>query len=445
MGGPDGIAGEGAVCETVPVRVLISYAHDDETHRERVRAFWLFLRANGIDARVDLTAAERRQDWAEWMTLQVRDADRILVVGSPAYRRRAEGDAGSAEGRGVQWEARLIRDRFYSDQRAGLVDVLPVVLPGCSEADIPAWLAPTSATFYRVGDFTVAGAEALLRVLTAQPRETEPELGPVPRLLLERGPEVRARDMGERSLSKPGIALPPGLQMPEWVVGRPAELTAVVDQLVNGEAGMVGITTGLYGAGGFGKTTLAQMVAADERIKDRFDGRVYMLTVGRDVRAPVAIAAKVDDLIRLIAGVDTVFIEPGLAGQKLGFLLDVAPSRLLILDDVWWPEQLAPFAWRGRQCARLVTTRAPELLARRGPAVLVDRMSLEEARVLLTSELPQLDEAGARPVGGDWPVAVAAAPGQQDPRGLCGHGTRRIGTGSCAAEAVARRWSGNRR
>ena len=111
----------------VPV-VFISYAHDDPAHEDRVRDFWLFLREQGIDARADLPAAERRQDWADWMTRQVRDADRVLVIASPEYRRRAEGDAEPGEGRGVQWEARLIRDRFYADQKAGLQLIVPVVL-----------------------------------------------------------------------------------------------------------------------------------------------------------------------------------------------------------------------------------------------------------------------------------------------------------------------------
>ena len=147
-----------------------------------MRDFWLFLRANGIDARLDLPAAERRQDWAQWMMREVRDADRIVVVASPEYRRRAEGDAGPGEGRGVQWEARLIRDRFYADQDAGLQLVLPVVLPGGSADDLPLWLAPASTTHYQVTGYTVAGAEALLRVLTGQPLEIEPGLGAVPYL-----------------------------------------------------------------------------------------------------------------------------------------------------------------------------------------------------------------------------------------------------------------------
>jgi hypothetical protein len=129
---------------------------------------------------LDLTAEGGRQDWPEWMTRQIRDADRILVIASPEYRRRAEGDTASDEGRGVQWEARQIRERIYGDQRAGLQIVLPVVLPGASVDDLPAWLTPRSTTHYRVEQFTNAGADRLLRVLTGQPWEVEPTLGAVP-------------------------------------------------------------------------------------------------------------------------------------------------------------------------------------------------------------------------------------------------------------------------
>ena len=163
-----------------PVRVFVSYAHDDAANVDRVREFWWFLRAHGIDARVDLPAAERRQDWAEWMTREVREADRVLVVVSPGYKRYAEGDAEPAEGRNVQWESRLIRDRFYADQDAGLQAVIPVVLPEYSAADIPLWLGPASATHYVVSEYTVQGAEKLLRLLTGQPGETDPPLGTVP-------------------------------------------------------------------------------------------------------------------------------------------------------------------------------------------------------------------------------------------------------------------------
>ena len=121
-----GMAGSGGGGQGRSARVLISYAHDDQGHEERVRGLWVFLRACGIDARLDLAAAADRVDWAAWMTREVRDADRVLVVASPAYKRRAEGDAGPGEGRGVQWEARLIRDLFYADQDAGIRRFVPL-------------------------------------------------------------------------------------------------------------------------------------------------------------------------------------------------------------------------------------------------------------------------------------------------------------------------------
>jgi hypothetical protein len=81
----------------------------------------------------------------------------------------------------VQYEARLVRNLFYRDQSA-LGRFVPVVLPGGSPDDLPAFLTPAIATVYTVSAFTVAGAEALLRVLHDRPGEVEPALGPVPDL-----------------------------------------------------------------------------------------------------------------------------------------------------------------------------------------------------------------------------------------------------------------------
>jgi hypothetical protein len=79
-------------------RVFISYAHESAEHREAVRALWLFLRANGVDAQLDQLAAGQRQDWTLWMEKEIAAADHILVVASPAYRRRAGAAADADEG-----------------------------------------------------------------------------------------------------------------------------------------------------------------------------------------------------------------------------------------------------------------------------------------------------------------------------------------------------------
>lgn len=205
------------------------------------------------------------------------------------------------------------------------------------------------------------------------------------------------------------VLVPPELEVPGWVVGRPTELTAVVQAVTSGRAGTVGITTGLLGAGGFGKTMLARMVCADGRVRSWFGGRVYLVTVGRDVRGAAAVAAKVNDVIKLVTGEDATFTDPQLAGERLGALLNAGPRRLLVLDDVWEAEQLAPFTGGGKRCARLVTTRVPELLAGRGTAVRVDQMSLMQARALLTAGLPPLDETvtqGLLEATGRWPLLL---------------------------------------
>jgi hypothetical protein len=163
--------------------VFVSYAQvaGDTVHGDVVRRFWEFLRSCGIDARLDLSAAAERRDWALWMGDEIRSADYVLVIASRAYRERAEGRSDSAVGRGVQWEARLIRDAFYGDQSR--VDrFVPVVLPGETIDGIPDFLAPVTSTVYQVSDFTVAGAEELLRFLTRQPGTIAPDLGPVPEL-----------------------------------------------------------------------------------------------------------------------------------------------------------------------------------------------------------------------------------------------------------------------
>jgi TIR domain len=99
VGGSEPVTADGG---GAAARVFISYAHDPDVpgHAEAVRDLWVWLRSCGIDARLDRVAAGRRQDWALWMADQIRAADHILIIASPAYKVRAEGRVGADEGRG---------------------------------------------------------------------------------------------------------------------------------------------------------------------------------------------------------------------------------------------------------------------------------------------------------------------------------------------------------
>lgn len=186
--------------------------------------------------------------------------------------------------------------------------------------------------------------------------------------------------------------LVPAEQRPEpWVVDRPQQVKEVVAALCRRGGATVGITTLLQGAGGFGKTTVAKLVRADRRVLRRFNGGIYWVTLGRDVRTAAAIVEKVNDLIaRIDPGHATAFADPQQAGEHLAALMATGPRRLLILDDVWHPEQEAAFPVGGRRSARLVTTRIPSLVAGQAVAVPVDRMTPEQAKALLTAGLSAL-------------------------------------------------------
>ena len=62
-----------------PGRVLISYAHDDPAHEAQVLEFSEFLRAHGVDPRIDVEVAVRPQYWPDWMSDQIRQGGYVLV------------------------------------------------------------------------------------------------------------------------------------------------------------------------------------------------------------------------------------------------------------------------------------------------------------------------------------------------------------------------------
>ncbi len=203
-------------------------------------------------------------------------------------------------------------------------------------------------------------------------------------------------------------ALPP---VPGWVIGRPAELDRIVRALRRGGDDPVAITTAVRGAGGFGKTILAALVCADRRVRRRFRGRIYVVTMGRDVRGRAGIAAKVGEATRFITGDRETFSDPQLAGAHLGRLLNQRGRCLLVVDDVWEEEQVAPFLIGGRRCARLVTTRIPSAVPA-AAAVVVDQMTPEQAERVLTWELPSLPPEFVElllALTGRWPLLLRLA------------------------------------
>ncbi|MGW4049524.1 NB-ARC domain-containing protein [Streptomyces sp. NPDC004779] len=154
------------------------------------------------------------------------------------------------------------------------------------------------------------------------------------------------------------------------------------------------ITAGLHGAGGFGKTTLARFAVAQRKVRRRFPGGIWFITIGRDVRGRAAVAAKVAAEMARITGVEsTAGDDPEQAGIQLGKHLASMRRTLLVIDDVWEEEQLRPFlVGAERRCVRLITTRNLSVLPAHAARITVDRMTHAQAQLVLTKGLPQLPE-----------------------------------------------------
>ena len=165
-----------------PPRVFITYAYRSAADGDAVRNLWIFLRSNGVDARLDRPAEGGGQGWTTWLAEELEAADFILVVGTSG----GPDPDGAPTAFGSRAEAELIEKLLHTNRAVWYGRVLPVLLPGGSMDDLPGYLGNLSDNYYMVSDYTVSGAEALLRVLTDEPAQVEPPLGQVP-VLGERG------------------------------------------------------------------------------------------------------------------------------------------------------------------------------------------------------------------------------------------------------------------
>lgn len=194
-----------------------------------------------------------------------------------------------------------------------------------------------------------------------------------------------------------------------------SELEAVVAALTrepeegDRPATAVALTTALRGAGGFGKTALAQAVCEHPAVRRRFPAGILWTTLGQDLGDAQRLV-RVRDLLRWwtrkeAASYETLeaaagFLRDSLSGQKV----------LLVLDDVWLAADVTPFAGITAPAALLITTRNARALPSAARAVVVDALELPRAVELLGQGLSPLPPAAVldRLAGklGEWPILL---------------------------------------
>lgn len=170
----------------------------------------------------------------------------------------------------------------------------------------------------------------------------------------------------------------------------------------------VGLTTALHGAGGFGKTALAQEICHDPRIHAHFPDGILWVTMGDNLDGSGRLA-RVRDLIRWWTRRDAPPFEvASTAGRHLQELL-AGKRVLLVVDDVWNATDVAPFLGLGPETALLITSRDSRTLPEDAISVRVDAMAAQEAVRLLGTSLPS---GSARELSalaaslGEWPLLL---------------------------------------
>lgn len=84
-------------------RVFISYSWDNDSHMKWVLQFCQDLRDKGVDAVID-KAMRKGKDLLDFMEKGIANAHRVLIIGTPDYKRKSEEKKG-----GVKYEQNIIK------------------------------------------------------------------------------------------------------------------------------------------------------------------------------------------------------------------------------------------------------------------------------------------------------------------------------------------------
>ncbi len=168
--------------------------------------------------------------------------------------------------------------------------------------------------------------------------------------------------------------------LPDYFVERPEIYQELKQRLLDEETARAGtlVVSAIYGLGGIGKSTLAAALAHDPDVQTYFPDGIFWATLGQQPD----LASFLSTWIQALGDYDFKVINSEAASLQLRTLL-ADKQALLVVDDVWNPEDVQPFRVVGSGCRVLVTTReAPVQGAIRFD---LDVMTLEQSLELLTS------------------------------------------------------------
>ena len=153
--------------------VFISYSHDTREHKQWVARLATALMAKHVQVVIDQWDLEPGDDVPKFMERAVKKADRVLMICTEPYVRKANDGKG-----GVGYEAMVVTGELVRD--LGTRKFIPIIRQGDSEPVVPDCVGTRLwVNFSSDGEFESALAE-LVETLHKAKHLTKPALGPNP-------------------------------------------------------------------------------------------------------------------------------------------------------------------------------------------------------------------------------------------------------------------------
>jgi hypothetical protein len=158
----------------VPPKAFISYSWDDEAHKQWTKDLASRLRADGVNATIDLWAVVPGDRLPLFMEQAIRQNSYVLIVCTPKYKEKSEKRTG-----GVGYEGDIMTGEVHT--QGNHRKFIPILRRGDRLSAIPSWLSGKYDIDLRGDPYSEENYRDLLATLHNQ-REQAPPVGPVPRL-----------------------------------------------------------------------------------------------------------------------------------------------------------------------------------------------------------------------------------------------------------------------
>ena len=164
-------------------KVFISYSHDSPEHRRWVSELGAKLRRNGIDAILDQWDLGPGDDVTQFMERGIIDSDRVLVVCTDQYVRKANAGEG-----GVGYERMIVTAQLVQD--LGTNKFIPVIRQASGQEKTPTFLGTRVYIDFRNDSQFESEFDKLIHELHRVPVVEKPPLGKNPFAKLPSGQEA---------------------------------------------------------------------------------------------------------------------------------------------------------------------------------------------------------------------------------------------------------------